>query len=83
VTLDGNVIHDFITWGINGDKSSQLVINNNVINGIKTENNWPLEYMVWAGYNGGLYLGETSSEYVVTNNIAASTWHAGFMLPAY
>lgn len=83
VTLDSNVIHDFITWGINGDKSSQLIINNNVINGIKTENNWPLEYMVWAGYNGGLYLGETSSDYVVTNNIAASTWHAGFMLPAY
>ena len=82
VTLDGNVIHDFITWGIHADKSQQLVINNNVINGIKTENNWPLEYMVWAGYNGGLYLG-TSTDFVVTNNIAASTWHAGFMLPAY
>ena len=82
MTLDGNVIHDFITWGINADKSQQLVINNNVINGIKPKNDWPLEYMVWGGYNGGLYLGK-STEFVVTNNIAASTWHAGFMLPAY
>lgn len=26
---------------------------------------------------------EDSTNYVVTNNIAASSWHAGFMLPAY
>jgi len=40
VTLDGNVIHDVVTWGIHADSSSRLVINNNVINGVKTENNW-------------------------------------------
>jgi len=38
--------------------------------------------MDWDGYNGGLYLSD-STDFFVTNNIAASTWHAGFMLPAY
>jgi parallel beta-helix repeat protein len=72
VTLDGNVIHDFDRWGIHADDSQRLVINNNVINGIKTENR----------YGGGLYLG-TSTDFIVTNNIVASTNHTGFMLPAY
>ena len=32
VTLDGNVIHDFVNWGIHSAASSDLIINNNVIN---------------------------------------------------
>ena len=41
VTLDGNVIHDVVTWGIHADRdSSHIVINNNVINGVKAEDNW-------------------------------------------
>ena len=38
--------------------------------------------MEWTEFNGGIDLGG-SSEYVITNNIVASTWHHGFKLPAY
>jgi len=82
VTLESNVIHDFIVWGVNAQKSSDILVNNNVINGIKPKNDWPPPYMEWVPYVGGLYM-EDSTNYVVTNNIAASSWHAGFMLPAY
>jgi parallel beta-helix repeat protein len=39
VTLDGNVIHDVVNWGIHAENVKELAINNNVINGVKTENN--------------------------------------------
>lgn len=84
VTIENNVIHDFIFWGIGGDKASNVLINNNVINGITPDTEiYPWPYMKWVGYTAAVNLGETSSNYVVTNNIAASAWHAGFMLPAY
>jgi parallel beta-helix repeat protein len=35
VTLDGNVIHDVVTWGIHVDYGHEIIIENNVINGIK------------------------------------------------
>jgi parallel beta-helix repeat protein len=82
VTLDGNVIHDFYTWGIHADESKRLVINNNVINGIKTENIWHRYGGRWHEYGGGLNIGN-STDFIVTNNIVASTDVTGFMLPAY
>ena len=82
MTLDGNVIHDFILWGFNAKKASEIVINNNVINGIKPANEPDPPYMVWVPVIGAVNL-ESSKDFVVTNNIAASSWHVGFMLPAY
>ena len=38
--------------------------------------------MRWEGYFGGLNSGQ-SPDSIITNNIVASTWHTGFMLPAY
>ena len=53
VTLDGNVIHDHVGWGINAG-SSLSVINNNVVSLIKPTNaNFP-GYMRWEGSIGGI-----------------------------
>jgi hypothetical protein len=82
VTLDSNVIHDFILYGIHGDASENLVINNNVVNGVRHKNEDNLPYMEWEEVNGGIDL-MSSKNFVITNNIVASTWHLGFALPPH
>ena len=42
-------------------------------------NAWPLPYMKWQGDIFGIQAGSG----IVTNNIVASSWHAGFLLPAH
>ena len=84
VTLTGNVIHEFVKFGVTGDASEDFTIEQNVINGVrvKAEENWPWPYDFWLGEFAGVQL-KSSTNYVVKDNIVASVWHAGYMLPPY
>ena len=82
VTLDNNVIHDFILYGIHAEASQNIVINSNVVNGVRIKNDNDGTYMKWNEVNGGISMMD-SSDFTVTNNIVASTWHSGYMLPAH
>jgi len=81
ITLEGNVVHDFIQHGIYASKSSRLTIHNNVVNGVKPEIEEFPDYTTWVGEHGGIEVSD-SSNYVITDNIIASAWASGVRLPA-
>ena len=51
VTLQGNVIHEFVKFGITGGASEDFKIEQNVINGVRVtaKEGWPWPYDSWLG----------------------------------
>ena len=83
MTLENNVVHDVIKFGIIGANNGVNSIDNNIVNGVRTENvpASTIPYMTWLGQHAGLKILDSPGT-TVTNNIVASTWHAGYMLQA-
>ena len=75
------MVHDVIKFGIIGANNKAISINDNVVNGVRTENvpATDIPYMEWNGQHAGLKILDSPGA-TVTNNIVASSWHAGYML---
>lgn len=82
IVLDGNVVHDFILYGIKAEKSSFITLNNNIVNGVRPFNEEFPAYTLWDEPNGGIEMSD-SKDFLITNNIVASTWSQGYRLPSY
>jgi parallel beta-helix repeat protein len=82
IELRNNVIHDFIEFGIRAEDSSDIVIDGNIVNGVRAMNEEKPDYKTWVAPMGGIDVMD-SRAYTVTNNIVASVWHYGFRLPAH
>ena len=84
VTIANTTIHDFVLYGLTATGSSNFVLENNILTGVRPEldnkNNHP--HLKWDFPNGGYEL-SGSHEYTAINNTAAGTWHFGFKLPAH
>jgi hypothetical protein len=76
------VIHDFLSYGIKAKSSSNILIHNNVVNGIRPINDDEPTYLKWTAPLRVIELGD-STDFEVTDNIAASGYHSGFSLPAW
>jgi hypothetical protein len=82
IVLDGNVVHDFILYGIKAEKSSFITLNNNIVNGVRPFNEEFPAYTKWDEPNGGIEMSD-SKDFLITNNVVASTWSQGYRLPSY
>lgn len=82
LTLENNVIHDFILFGIHAATSSDLTVRGNVLNGVRNVNEEYPNYDRWEEPPGGMDF-RGCSDFTVQDNIVASTWHHGFRLPGH
>ena len=83
VTLVNNTIHDFVLYGLYAERSSNIVLENNILSGVRPEL-LPLANLTLLEFpfpTGGFELGnDTITSFVIRNNTASGTWNMGFRL---
>mmetsp|Transcript_43997 Transcript_43997/g.58365 ORF Transcript_43997/g.58365 Transcript_43997/m.58365 type:complete len:281 (-) Transcript_43997:2481-3323(-) len=82
ITLKNNSIFDAVLFGLLANTTSDIVIENNIVSGVRPElEPKPASLGKWKKPNGGFDLIGASSM-TVRNNTASGTWHSGFRVPA-
>lgn len=80
VTMINNVIHDFILYGVKAEGASNLVFEDNILNGVRPTLGKYNKDLEWPIPTGGFDLA-TANAITVKNNTVTGTWHSGFRMP--
>jgi len=81
VTMTNNVIHDFVLYGVKAEGAANLVLENNILNGVRPTLQRNPPNLKWPTPMGGWDLAAANAM-TVKNNTASGIWHSGFRMPA-